>query len=413
MNRPGIKAFLISCALWLIPGLFAAAITAGFLSGYEYQALSRLTGAVLEEESLPAALKQAFKENIGPQQMPDARNPADSGADDSIGIQFLQKYGYTRLDCFHQLFPRMLLICILLFQGVGCVRYLLWKRQWVRCSLRIQELADYLKAACSGEAAALTRREDIFSHLEDEIYKTAAELTTTKETAVKDHEVLAARTADIAHQLKTPLTSMSLMAELLKPTEEEDMEYLARLKSQVERLKMLSDALLTLAKLDSHTLELECREVEMNELICQAAEPLRGLFERKRITFLSRHADCPSTGLLPEVWIKADLHWTAEALLNVLKNCAEHTPENGRICLEYTQNPLYTEITVDDSGAGFSKKDLPHLFERFYRGEHAHKDSVGIGLALAKLILEKQNGLIRAENSPHGHARFVIRFYKN
>ena len=433
MNKPDMKAFLISCALWLIPGLLAAILTAGFLSGYEYQALSHLTGAVVEGDSLPAALKYASKENDGPQQAPNTRNTADgstadtdkSTTENSTGIQFLQKYGYTQLDCFHQLFPRTLLICILLFEAVGCLIYLLWKRDWTRKTSRIQELADYLKAAGNNEAAALTRREDVFSQLEDEIYKTVAELTSTKEAAVKDHEVLAARTADIAHQLKTPLTSMSLMAELLNPSNKEDMEYLARLKSQVERLKMLSEALLTLAKLDSHTLELEIREVEMNELICQAAEPLRELFERKSITLICQHdgresrdditdiRDTPNMNDIPEVWVKADPHWTAEALLNILKNCAEHTPPNGTIFLDYTQNPLYTEITIEDSGAGFSKKDLPHLFERFYRGEHAHKESAGIGLALAKLILEKQNGLIRAENSPQGHARFVIRLYNN
>ena len=106
------------------------------------------------------------------------------------------------------------------------------------------------------------------------------------------------------------------------------------------------------------------------------------------------------------------MQWTSEAILNVLKNCAEHTPQGGVIRINYEQNPLYTELLIEDGGTGFSKKDMPHLFERFYRGERAGKDSAGIGLALTKLILEEQNGQIRAENSADGHARFCIRFYK-
>lgn len=398
MKKPGIKAFFISCALWLIPGLVAGGISAGFLSVREYKSLTFLTGAVLEGDSLPAALKYAAKGTSEPDSRPET------------GKTYLEKYGYYSLDSFWHFLPDTLGICVFLFEAAGCAAFLIKRREWAYQSSRIQELTAYLKAANHGEAPALTRREDVFSHLEDEIYKTVAELAVTKEAAVKDHEVLSARTADIAHQLKTPLTSMSLMAELLNPAAPEDEEYLNRLRSQVERLRMLSDGLLTLAKLDSHTLELQVQEVELEELIQQALEPLRELLKRKNIELIRR----PKTTDRPqELWLKTDLHWTAEALLNVIKNCAEHTPENGKIFLDYSQNPLYTEITVEDSGNGFSKKDLPHLFERFYKGEHAQKDSAGIGLALARLILEKQNGVIHAENSPQNHARFIIRIYEH
>ena len=110
--------------------------------------------------------------------------------------------------------------------------------------------------------------------------------------------------------------------------------------------------------------------------------------------------------------VRADRQWTEEAILNVIKNCAEHTPEGGQIQIRWEKNPLYTEIRFTDSGKGFSKKDLPHLFERFYRGENAQKDNAGIGLALAKLVVEQQEGHIYAENTRDGHACFILRFFR-
>ena len=232
------------------------------------------------------------------------------------------------------------------------------------------------------------------------------ELACTKEKAVKEHEVLSERIADIAHQLKTPLTSMSLMTELLEEYQtEEAAGYMAHLKRQVGRLTRLVNGLLTLARLDSHVIQFQQSRVEALELIKNAAEPLREILERENITL-----EITPKGE-DDVFFSTDEQWTGEAVLNILKNCIEHTPRRGRICVNYHKNPLYTEIQVEDGGRGFSRKDLPHLFERFYRGEGAVKDSAGIGLALAKAIVESQNGHIQAENSPAGHARFRLRFY--
>ena len=144
-------------------------------------------------------------------------------------------------------------ICILLFQISGFITFSLRCREEGREQKRIRELTQYLRAVNSGEGVVLCRTEDNFSHLEDEMYKTVMELRSTKEAAVKNHEILAERIADIAHQLKTPLTSMSLMTELLEEYQTvETKEYYNRLSSQIERLKSLVAGLLALAKLDSH-----------------------------------------------------------------------------------------------------------------------------------------------------------------
>ena len=269
---------------------------------------------------------------------------------------------------------------------------------------RIEELTRYLLAAERGEAAVLRCREDMFSRLEDGVYKAVMELKSTKEEAVRNHEVLSMRIADVAHQLKTPITSMLLMTELLEEQEtEEGKECLQRLTLQLHRLQNLVQALLSLAKLESHTIRYDSETLDMEELLEGAAKPLRELLQNREIRLeLSGEP----------VSIRADRQWTEEAILNVIKNCAEHTPSGGRIRIIWEDNPLYMEIRFTDSGKGFSKKDLPHLFERFYRGENAQKDSAGIGLALAKLIIEQQDGHIYAENTRDGHACFILRFYR-
>lgn len=404
MKKQDVRSFLLSCLFWFIPGILSGVSLAVFISISEYNMASRLAESVLEEQPLPALLKNTMGEKA------DKADKASHGDKASgAGALYLEKYGYSRLGRAATHLPESMGISLFLFEIAGGILFLRRKREERYDRERIYELTEYLKAAGRGEAKALTRREDAFSHLEDEIYKTVIMLAGTKEEAVKDHEILAARIADIAHQLKTPLTSMSLMTELIEPYQgEEEKEYMDRLKGQVDRLKRLVDALLSLAKLDSHTIEFDRKDTEIKGLAEEAVQPLKDMMERKRIRLEMWDAEDEDLG----IQVKLDAQWTAEALLNLVKNCAEHTPENGRIFLYCEQNPLYTELRIEDEGPGFSRKDLPHIFERFYRGEQADKESVGIGLALARLIIEKQNGQIHAENTADGHARFCIRFFR-
>jgi signal transduction histidine kinase len=225
---------------------------------------------------------------------------------------------------------------------------------------------------------------------------------------VKERELLADNLADIAHQLKTPITSMSLMTELLAETRqdsEEDLVYVEKLHKQLERLNYLVTALLTLSKIDVNTLNLEKKEVDLFTLLTNAVEPIQELTQQKRQTVFVQSE--------PTISFIGDLHWCTEAILNLVKNCSEHTPAQGTINLSFEQNSIYTQILVEDNGSGFNKEDIPYLFERFYKGRNARKDSVGIGLALAKAIIEKHNGSIRAENKKEGGARFIIKLYRD
>lgn len=388
--KPGWKAFLRTCLLWLIPGIVTGWLMAVFLTVHEYHMTADLVGSVLQNDSLQAGLKGISKEER------------------DAGTAFLEKYGYRPLGKLGDYIFYTSMISILLFEGIGGVLFVCRRKNDRKLEDRIQELTEYMRSVHYGEAKTLSRIEDGFSQLEDEIYKTVMELKCTKETAVRDHQVLSERIADIAHQLKTPLTSMSLMTELLEDYQtEETKEYLVHLKNQAERLQKLVSGLLILAKLDSHVIDFEQNQVEVSDLINAASEPLLEMINRKEISLEVR---CQEAEGAP-CWILADMQWTSEALLNILKNCVEHTPKKGTIEVSYKKNPLYAELQIVDSGLGFSKEDLPHLFERFYRGEDAAKDSAGIGLALARLIIEKQNGHIHAENTSDGHARFRLRFY--
>lgn len=268
---------------------------------------------------------------------------------------------------------------------------------------RIQALADYLEQVNTGRAVILsTSGEDDFSKLEDEIYKTATFLYQTKDAAVQAKNNFAENLSNIAHQIKTPITAISLTLQ----TMQEDLgeKRLEQLQKQLLRLTHLEEALLLLSRLDAGALKLQKEDIDVFTLLVLAADSLQELFAESGTAI-----DIPELG---EMALTADLDWTMEAVMNLMKNCMEHNA-GGAIHCFYEQNPLYTKILIWDEGHGFIKEDIPHLFERFYRGQNAGEGGMGIGLALSKEIIERQNGTIRAKNMPGGGACFEIRFYSH
>lgn len=405
MRQNDINIYFRTFMIWLLPGLFAGILSAAAVTFQEYRSFSEFTGAVIEQDkkALEMRNQKADGEETKIQELFSyalkKRNPDDR----KTGERWLHGYGYRTWNRLETHIYYLSAICILLSELTGWSIFRRRRQEEYKRKQRIEELTEYLLAANRGEAYALCRREDVFSCLEDEIYKTVMELKSTKEEAVHNHEVLSARIADIAHQLKTPITSMSLMTELLEEQQtKEGEECLQRLNLQIRRLQNLVSALLSMAKLESHAIRFHTEEVDIKDMIEETAGELEGLISKKGIRLVT------SGG---EVSIQADRQWTEEAMLNVLKNCAEHSPAGSVIQIRWEENPLYTEIRFTDCGKGFAKKDLPHLFERFYRGEDAQKDSAGIGLALAKLVVDQQNGHVYAENTIDGHASFIIRFY--
>ncbi len=281
---------------------------------------------------------------------------------------------------------------------------------------RIQALADYLEQVNTQKAAILCASgEDDFSKLEDEIYKTVTFLYQTRDAAVQAKNDFAENLSNIAHQIKTPITAISLSVQMMKQDLYEGENFpssassapgrhLEQAEKQILRLTHLEEALLVLSRIDAGTIFLQKKEIDVFTVLVLAADNLQELF-----TGSGTSVDIPELG---EMMITADLDWTMEAIMNLMKNCMEHS-DGGTVRCSYAQNPLYTEILIWDDGEGFAKEDLPHLFERFYRGKNAGEGGIGIGLALAKEMIERQNGTIRAKNRPGGGALFEIRFYSH
>lgn len=343
-------------------------------------------------------------------------NPPEDKAEQ--GKELLARYGYRgRLFSYPPLFSVLLFLgCFAVLFGIlWGLFFLIFQRQ----NRRIRALTDYLNRVEQGEYPLLPHsREDEFSHLEDRIYKTVVNLRESREASVAAKEHLSENLADISHQLKTPLTSVSLMGEVLLASFERnptlrrnaaalqrEQETAQKIVLQNERMASLVSSLLTLSKLDAGALPLHRREISAEELLECSVESVRPLAEQKELSFRLR---CEAQNLF------CDFSWTCEAISNLLKNCCEHAPKGSEIEIEVSENPIFLQIIVADCGPGFDPEDLPHLFERFYRGKHAAKDSIGIGLALAKSVIERQDGDITAQNRREGSgAKFIVKFYKN
>lgn len=249
-------------------------------------------------------------------------------------------------------------------------------------------------------------KEGELSILSDRVEKLVAILNQQKETLQKDKIYLSDSIADISHQLKTPLTAINLILTRMRKSDlsrEERMSLVRELSKLTERTQWLISVLLKISKIDTGTLVMNKEEIEIKDLVKKAYEPVAVAMDLKDQRFISDCGECK---------INADFQWTCEAVANVIKNCMEHTPEGGYVKVTAKETNIYTEIAVEDSGKGIDNEDLPHIFERFYRGKDSDPNSVGIGLALARMIISGQEGTIKAQNKREGGAKFIIRFYR-
>ncbi len=253
-------------------------------------------------------------------------------------------------------------------------------------------------------------REGELSILESELSKMTLRLREQALALTSEKKLLANSMADISHQIRSPLTSSNLILSLLReqnlpvPRRQQLTQELAQLLSRID---WLVESLLKISKMDAGTIPFKRDPILVADLIRHAAEPLLIPMELRSQTLTldsGDHASAPPQFL-------GDYSWSTEAVLNILKNCMEHTPAGGSIHVSFSQNTIFTEIVIEDNGPGFDAKDLPHLFERFYKGKNASEQSVGIGLALARMIITRQNGTLKAENRPEGGARFILKFY--
>lgn len=267
---------------------------------------------------------------------------------------------------------------------------------------RIQALTGYLGKINTGvQGLVFESSDDEFSKLQDEIYKTVTELYQTREEALAARNNFAENLSNIAHQLKTPITCISLIVQMAKEFMGETRA--TEIERQLNRLTHLEESLLLLSRIDAGTLTFDRKPTDVFTILSLASDNLYELFLQNGVLI-----DIPEMG---EMNINVDLNWTMEAVMNLMKNCMEATETGTAVHCSYEKNPLYVQMRIWDEGEGFTKEDLTHLFERFYRGEKTKNTGIGIGLSLSKAIIEMQNGIIRAFNLPKGGACFEIRFY--
>lgn len=275
--------------------------------------------------------------------------------------------------------------------SLGLLYYFLEKRK----KKRINELIALIENM-KNQNYKIPMKQDDFSILEDKIYKLFIEIVEAKETSTKNSEKQIEYLEDIAHQIKTPITSMLFSIENLE-TDFSDIEDIELLKRQTLRLNSLSDILLKLSSLDANKDLMKKEDICLDELVDYAMESID----------LKRSINVEIGESLKENSIYGDFYWLAEALINIMKN-ADNRPTCDKIIISSYKNPLYTSLIIEDNGGGVEKENIKKIFKRFYKSPDSN--GFGIGLAMAKTIIEKNNGEISVSNTGSG-ARFEIKFY--
>lgn len=299
-------------------------------------------------------------------------------------------------------------ICAVLCLALGIILIMIFAVVTKRRYKNLNDLNDYLSLVCKGiyDMNIDDNTEGELSILKNNLYKVITLLQSQNEYLKNDKLYLADSIADISHQLKTPLTSMMVMCELLENEENPDkrQEFVAVINNQLSKMKWLITNILKISKLDADATEFKREEVSISKVLDDSLKPFVLTAELKNIAIQNGANDFVFNG---------DESWTVEAVSNIVKNCLEHTNDGGKIIIASDSTNLYNKLTISDNGCGIAKEDLPHIFERFYHGKNSSKESVGIGLALAKTVFEKENASVSVESEQGRGSVFEIRFYKS
>ncbi len=250
--------------------------------------------------------------------------------------------------------------------------------------------------------------EDELSALKQEIYKTSLMLRSEADNSLKDKLNLKDSLSDISHQLKTPLTSITIMIDNILDNEEMDSKtrgkFLINIKREIININFLVQNLLKISKFDANVIKFNKEEVFIKDIVNEAIKKVSALSELKGIS-IKVSGDKNAT-------INCDFMWEVEAISNIIKNSIEHINSDGFVEINYTKNKVYSRILIRDNGIGIDSDDLPYIFDRFYKGKNTNRDSVGIGLALSKSIIEKDNGSISVKSTPNIGTIFTIKFFE-
>lgn len=326
----------------------------------------------------------------------------------------LEKYGYDsdiayikQLDELIETNKKQNIIYIVVVELIALGIYLVYV---ISQEKKIKEINDYINGINNKNYTLKIEENNNseLSRLRNELYKTTVLLKETAELSVKEKENLSTAIADISHQLKTPLTSIRIMLDNIQ--DDPDMEkevredFLMEISKQIDWISFLVISLLKIAKFDAGTIKMENEEIHVQKLIDSVIGNLAILIELKEIEIITKIDE--------KAMFVADYKWQQEALTNILKNAIEHSNQKSKIYIETENTSVFLKIIIRDEGQGISKIDQKHIFERFYKAKNSSENSIGIGLALAKTIIEKNNGYVNVDSEVGKGTTFEIKYLK-
>ena len=331
-----------------------------------------------------------------------------------LGAKVLQKYNYDSSTNLSQEpivqnnIYKMLKINILFITFVFICLITISFYFFIKIYRDIKDMTDYVYHSSEGREYQMKNKnqEGQMGLLKTELMKMTTVLKEKVALLHSEKIFLNDTISDISHQLKTPMTSLMLLTDLMYNDldKEKKIEFLDRTNAQLSRMDWLIKSMLKLSKLEAKVIDFKTEKVNINELIRRSISPLSVPMELKNIS-LNINGDKEASYI-------GDIEWSSEALGNIIKNCIEHTKEGGNLNISYEENPIYSEIVIKDNGEGIDKDDIPNIFKRFYKGKNSKSDSVGIGLAMAKSIIESQNGDIYVKSEKNKGTEFHITFHK-
>lgn len=406
LSNPEIKKYNISIiALFLITiilSIFVNTLNLNIIKADVIQNNQAIVGNIVSkypelEKDIVSVITQAKnKENI------------------DLGAKVLQKYNYDSSTNLSQEpivqnnIYKMLKINILFITFVFLCLITISFYFFIKIYRDIKDMTDYVYHSSEGREYEMKNKnqEGQIGILKTEIMKMTTVLKEKVALLHSEKIFLNDTISDISHQLKTPMTSLMLLTDLMYNDldKEKKIEFLDRTNAQLSRMDWLIKSMLKLSKLEAKVIDFKTDKVNINELIKRSISPLLVPIELRNIS-LNINGD-------KEASYTGDIEWSSEALSNIIKNCIEHTKEGGTLDITYEENPIYSEIIIKDNGEGIDKDDIQNIFKRFYKGKNSKSDSVGIGLAMAKSIIESQNGDIYVKSKKNRGSEFHITFHK-
>ena len=406
LSNPEIKKYNISIiALFLITiilSIFVNTLNLNIIKADVIQNNQAIVGNIVSkypelEKDIVSVITQAKnKENI------------------DLGAKVLQKYNYDSSTNLSQEpivqnnIYKMLKINILFITFVFICLITISFYFFIKIYRDIKDMTDYVYHSSEGREYEMKNKnqEGQIGLLKTELMKMTTVLKEKVALLHSEKIFLNDTISDISHQLKTPMTSLMLLTDLMYNDldKEKKIEFLDRTNAQLSRMDWLIKSMLKLSKLEAKVIDFKTEKVNINELIRRSISPLSVPMELKNISLnINGNKEASYIG---------DIEWSSEALGNIIKNCIEHTKEGGNLNISYEENPIYSEIVIKDNGEGIDKEDIPNIFKRFYKGKNSKSDSVGIGLAMAKSIIESQNGDIYVKSEKNMGTEFHITFHK-